>query len=64
MLVSNEQIIEVIRKHQGENLTVRKLMKILGYYSSSTVHRRLKSLEARGRIRRRVIRETIIEVVR
>lgn len=60
-LVDDEQIIEVIKKHQGENMTVRNLMDLLGYYSTSSVHRRLKRLEMEGRIKIRRI--TTIEVI-
>lgn len=63
-LVTDEQILSVIKKYQGQSLTVRKLMELLGYYSTSTVHNRLKKLEKRGAIRKRIIRETIIEVVK
>lgn len=62
-LVDDEQILEIIRKHQGENLTVRKLMNLLGYYSTSTVQGKLESLEKNGLIKRKVIRKSIIEVV-
>jgi len=61
-LVTDDQIIEVIRKHQGENLTVRRLMELLGYYSTSTVQQRIEKLETQGLIKRKMIRKTVIEI--
>lgn len=62
MLVSDKQIIDVIQKHRCENLTIRKLMKLLGLHSTSAVHRRIKKLEENGLITVRTVRMTIIDV--
>lgn len=63
-LVSDKQILEVIKKYQDENLTVRKLNDLLGYNSTGSVHHRLRSLERNGLIKRKIIRKTVIEVVK
>lgn len=63
-IVSDKQIIEVIKKHPEENLTVRRLCKLLGYQSTSTMHNRLRSMEERGLIKVRVVRQTVIDVLR
>jgi DNA-binding MarR family transcriptional regulator len=59
-LVSDEQILKVINENHDKNLTVRNLMNLLGYYSTSTVHNKLKRLEKKGLIS--VERRTVIEV--
>lgn len=51
-LVSDEEILEMIKKHEGENMTVRRLAQLLGYSSPSSVHNRLERLEAKGLIKR------------
>lgn len=51
-LVSDEEILEMIKKHEGENMTVRRLAQLLGYGSTSTIHERLVKLEAKGLIKR------------
>ena len=48
--VSDKLILDTIEAHEGENLTVRILGDMLGLYSSSSVHYRLKKLEKKGLI--------------
>lgn len=51
-LISDEELLDVIKKYEGENMTVRRLAKLLGYSSPSSVHNRLEKLEAKGLIKR------------
>lgn len=60
-LVTDEQILEVLKKHEGEHMPIRKVADLLGY-STSTTHGRLKDLERRGLIKVEIIRETRISV--
>ena len=48
--VSDKLILDTIEAHEGENLTVRILGDLIGLYSSSSVHYRLKKLEKKGLI--------------
>ncbi|WP_352420751.1 HTH domain-containing protein [Proteiniborus sp.] len=63
-LVSDEQIIRVLKKYEGEHMPVRRLKDLLGYDSTSTVHDRLKKLESKGLIRIEVVRETYVKVLK
>lgn len=63
-LVSDKEILAVIKEHQGENLTVRKLQRLLGYHSTQSVHTRLKVLEQKGLIKRQVVKRSLIEVLK
>ncbi|MBU5311886.1 MarR family transcriptional regulator [Tissierella carlieri] len=51
-LISDQELLDVIKKHEGENMTVRRLAQLLGYSSPSSVHNRLEKLEAKGLIKR------------
>lgn len=51
-LVNDEEMLDAIKKHEGENMTVRRLQALLGYGSTSTIHERLVRLEAKGLIKR------------
>ena len=62
-LVTDEQILEVLKKHEGEHMPIRRLTDLLGYCSTSTTHGKIKNLERRGLIKTRVIRETHISVI-
>lgn len=62
MLVTDEQILEALRTHEGEHMPVRRLSEILGYYGHSAVHSRLKDLESRNLIEIKYIRKTEITV--
>lgn len=61
---SDKEILEIIKAHPGENLTVRRLCQLLGYKSSGTVQERMDRLEEKGLIERKIIRETHIEVLK
>lgn len=61
-IVSDKEIIAVIKKHQGENLTVRRMCELIGYSSTSTMHARLKKLEKTGVIQTK--KKTEIHVLR
>lgn len=58
--ISNQEILEIIKEHHGENLTVRRMSELVGYTSSSTMQDRLKEMKGRGLIK--VARKTTIEV--
>jgi uncharacterized membrane protein len=61
-IVSDKEIIAIITKHQGENLTIRRMCELIGYSSTSTMHARLKKLERNGVIR--TVKKTEIQVLR
>ena len=57
--MSIQKLIDAIRVSGGEHLTVRILCEMTGLKSTSTVHRHLKTLEKRGRIKRVVTYEVV-----
>ncbi len=59
-LVNDKQLLEVIKKHKEENLTVRRMCELAGYYSSGTIHPRIKEMQKRGLIK--VERRTSIKL--
>ena len=58
---TDAELLDIIKNHQHESLTYRKLCEITGYTSTSTVFARVKRLENQGKIRK--ITVTIIEVL-
>lgn len=62
-LVTDEQILDILKKHEGEHMPIRRLTELLGFYSTSTTHSRLKGLKSRGLIKTEIIRETHITVI-
>ncbi|SCG82698.1 hypothetical protein DW1_1125 [Proteiniborus sp. DW1] len=61
-IITDEEILEVIKKHEGEHMPIRRLTDLLGFYSTSTTHGRIKDLERKGLIKVEIIRETRISV--
>lgn len=59
-MVTDKQILEVIKKYKEENLTVRRMCELIGYQSPGTMQPRIKELQKRGLIQ--VQRRTTIEV--
>jgi len=59
-MVTDKQILEVIRKYKEENLTVRRMCELIGYQSPGTMQPRIKELQKRGLIK--VQRRTTIQV--
>ena len=57
--MSIQKVIDAIRVSDGEHLTVRVLCEKTGLKSTSTVHRHLKTLEKRGRVKRVVTYEVL-----
>lgn len=58
---TDEEIIEIIKSNNNENLTYRNLMQLCGYKSTATVYNRIKKLEKQGKIRKRTI--TVIDIL-
>ena len=58
--ISDKQILEVVKKHKEDNLTVRRMCELIGYYSTGTMQPRIKEMQKRGLIK--VERRTTIEV--
>ena len=48
--VTDEQLLEVIRCHDGQNLALRILANLVNLKSTQTIHRRIKELEKKGLI--------------
>ena len=59
-MVTDKQILEVIKKYKEENLTVRRMCELIGYQSPGTMQPRIKELQKRGLIK--VQRRTTIQV--
>ena len=57
---TNQEILEIIKKHKVENLTVRRMCELVGYTSSSTMQARIQEMKDRGLIK--IMRKTTIEV--
>ena len=57
---TNQDILDIIKNHQGENLTVRRMCELVGYTSSSTMQARINEMKDRGLIK--IQRKTAIDI--